>query len=74
MSAKNVDTTGIERILLSESEVSKLTGLGVTTLQQWRVRKMGPPYHKLGGAVRYRREDIDLWLERSRVDNGGEAA
>ena len=74
MNAKNADTADIARILLTDVEVSKLTGLGRTTLQQWRIRKMGPPYIKLGGVVRYRREDIDLWLDRSRVDNGGEAA
>ncbi|WP_109995148.1 helix-turn-helix domain-containing protein [Salinisphaera sp. LB1] len=24
--------------------------------------KPGPPYVKLGGAIRYRRTDLDLWL------------
>lgn len=74
MSGTNAQTESKNLRLLTDVDVSDMTGFSITTLQQWRHRKMGPPYLKLGGAVRYRREDIELWLERSRVDNGGEAA
>ncbi|MFF7734252.1 helix-turn-helix domain-containing protein [Streptomyces sp. NPDC007984] len=57
----------------------KLAGeLGVTekTLAQWRTKGMGPLYTKLGGTgqtnhVRYRRADINAWLDAQPVMRGG---
>jgi hypothetical protein len=37
------------------------------TLEQWRWRKIGPPYIKAGGRVRYRKSDVDRWLESRTV-------
>ena len=39
------------------------------TLNQWRIRKQGPPYVKFGKAVRYRREDLDAWVEERLTDS-----
>lgn len=39
----------------------------VKTLQQWRWRSEGPPYCKVGRSVRYRKADVDLWLEQNCV-------
>jgi len=36
--------------------------LAPPTLVCFRVKGFGPPYCKLGGAVRYRRVDLDAWL------------
>ena len=48
---------------LNEKEVSELTGIAVKTLQSWRWRRTGPSFLKLGGAIRYRREDIQAYME-----------
>jgi predicted DNA-binding transcriptional regulator AlpA len=32
------------------------------TLSNWRYRRFGPPGVKIGGLVRYRREDVERWL------------
>lgn len=35
----------------------------VRTLGQWRYHGNGPPYVKVGRHVRYRREDVEAWLD-----------
>lgn len=34
------------------------------TLEIWRSTRRGPPYIKVGRSVRYRRSDLDAWLEQ----------
>jgi hypothetical protein len=34
------------------------------TLDQWRYRKVGPTFIKLGRLVRYEQTDLDEWLAR----------
>jgi predicted DNA-binding transcriptional regulator AlpA len=53
--------------LLSPQALSAETGIPVGTLQQWRYLGRGPAYIKLGQHVRYRRSDVDAWLESQRV-------
>ncbi|WP_430642634.1 helix-turn-helix transcriptional regulator [Bradyrhizobium japonicum] len=43
-------------------------GVSRPTLQRYRREGKGPAWFRLpGGAVRYRRSDVDLWLEARRV-------
>ena len=38
------------------------------TLTQWRYLNVGPPYIKVGpSSVRYRKSDVDAWLESQTV-------
>ena len=39
----------------------------VSTLQAWRLNGKGPSFVKFGSAVRYRRDDVDTYIEHSRV-------
>ncbi|KCZ57424.1 helix-turn-helix transcriptional regulator [Hyphomonas chukchiensis] len=51
--------------------VARLTGVPACTLATWRCRGGGPPYMKLGSAVRYRRRTVLKWLaecEKSDAD------
>lgn len=51
------------RVPLAEpSELAAFLKVTEKTLAQWRWRKVGPPYLKVGGEVRYRWEDVDTWL------------
>lgn len=59
--------------LLTEREAASLASLSVRTLQTWRVRGGGPQFAKLGGAVRYRRRDIEAWIAARLVRTTGEA-
>lgn len=52
--------------VLDTREAAQFLRLSKYTLERFRVSGDGPRYAKLGGAVRYRRCDLDAWLS-SRV-------
>jgi predicted DNA-binding transcriptional regulator AlpA len=56
--------------LLTEHDVARVTGLSIASVRRWRLLRQGPRYIKIGAAVRYKPEDISLWLE-SRPTGGG---
>jgi predicted DNA-binding transcriptional regulator AlpA len=56
--------------LLTERDVSRVTGLSVSSVRRWRLIRQGPRYIKIGSAVRYRTRDVAAWLE-SRPSGGG---
>lgn len=37
-------------------------------LAQWRHKRMGPAFYKLGRKIIYRGEDLNKWAEANRVD------
>ena len=55
--------------LMKEDEVAEWLNISVTTLRAWRCNSRkptitdGPPYVKLGAAVRYSKPDVEEWLE-----------
>jgi len=50
--------------VLTESETAQLLGgLSVSGLRKWRKTGKGPKYLRLGRLIRYRRADIEAWLE-----------
>ena len=55
--------TELTALLLNEPQAARLLTLSVRTLQAWRVKGEGPPFVRLGRAIRYRRPDIVQWLE-----------
>jgi len=57
--------------LMTETEVSKQLRVSLAALRKWRVARRGPQFLKIGPLVRYRQQDIDLWLASLPV--GGEA-
>lgn len=63
-----------EEKLIDENQLAELTGLAVRTLQAWRYRGDGPPYMKLGSAVRYRLSDVEEWLEKNTFHSTTEAS
>ena len=53
--------------LLTPQEVSEITGLSQGTLALWRsTGRVDLPFCKLGRAVRYRRDDLESFLDSSR--------
>jgi len=60
--------------LATRRQVSEATQVAVGTLARWaqtNVSNAGPPFIRVGGSVRYRREDVLAWIEGAR---GGDAA
>lgn len=51
------------RPLLTPEDLSTyLGGIPVRTLDRWRSQRTGPSFIRVGRYVRYRPEDVDLWL------------
>lgn len=66
------------RTLLDEDHAARWLGLSVRTLQSWRCRRSdGPPFIRLGRAIRYDPDDLDNFIakrrRRSTADDGGSA-
>jgi predicted DNA-binding transcriptional regulator AlpA len=57
----------MEKEMLSPTEVEELYGIKVKTLAAWRLQSTGPDYFKLGNLVRYKKSEMDLWVEDRRV-------
>jgi predicted DNA-binding transcriptional regulator AlpA len=56
--------------LLTTAEAAAYLQLTVQTLARWRMARpgKGPPYCKLGrGLVRYRREDLEAWVQATQA-------
>lgn len=51
---------------LNQVELSQRWKLSPRTLERWRWLGTGPRYHKIGGRVVYRLDDIQEW-ENSRI-------
>lgn len=48
--------------LLDEQEAAAKLRLSGGTLRQWRYKREGPPFVKLGRRIMYRPEDVARWL------------
>ncbi len=84
MSHPSVDLPTLREILkdrpgwldeaVDTAEASRITGFPACTLDTWRSRGEGPPFLKLGAAVRYQRRTLFAWLaehqRRNTADRG----
>jgi excisionase family DNA binding protein len=48
--------------LLTPQEVADFLGMPVATLKTWRSKRTGPRAYRIGKHVRYRLDDIEVWL------------
>ncbi|MEV7387209.1 helix-turn-helix domain-containing protein [Streptomyces sp. NPDC091215] len=73
-SAAGMDASGLldRDELLTPAETAPIVKLSVSTLKGMRWKGTGPRYIKLspgrGGRIRYRRSDVDAWLEGGRSE------
>ena len=59
------------KILLTQQEVAKYLGTTVGTLNVWRhLGRNAIPFVRLGRSIRYRKEDLDTWIDSHVVRNG----
>lgn len=54
--------------LVDEKQLSAHSGVARQTLQIWRMRRIGPPFIKVGRAVRYPWGDYQTWLNSRRQE------
>lgn len=64
----------MESSLTNTAGASEYLRLAESTLEKLRVTGGGPPYHKLGRAVRYRFSDLDTWARSRLVTSTSEQA
>lgn len=49
--------------LKDEREAAAYLRVSVSGMRKWRARRVGPKYARLGKIIRYRRSDLDAWVE-----------
>jgi helix-turn-helix protein len=54
------------RALTSEKDAARFLSVSQRTLQAWRALGSGPPYIKMGRAIRYCMADLIAWTESKR--------
>lgn len=59
--------------ILTTKEAAAYCRLGRPTMERFRITGEGAVYLKIGGAVRYRRTDLDAWLESRLTRSTSEA-
>jgi len=59
--------------VMTTIEAAAYVGLKKPTMERFRFLGQGPAYCKLGGAVRYRKKDLDEWLDSRLVSSVKEA-
>lgn len=58
--------------LMTPRDAAVYLGVKINTLAVWRMtNRYGLPFIKLGKVVRYRKADLDIWLE-NRLQNSGD--
>lgn len=60
--------------VLNTIEAAAHVHLSKPTLERLRLTGDGPPYAKLGKAVRYRKADLDAWLASHLIHSTSEGA
>lgn len=59
--------------LMSPTNVAEYVQVPVATVYRWRTHGEGPHGFRVGKHVRYRREDVDAWLDEQRNKRGSAA-
>ena len=49
--------------LFTAHEAADYLAIGVGSVNYWRHKKTGPRFIRVGRQVRYRRSDLDTWLD-----------
>jgi excisionase family DNA binding protein len=56
-------------VIMTPIEAAKYLGVEVQTLAAWRSRKScNIPYFRLGTLIRYRKSDVDAFLDSQKVE------
>ena len=59
---------------IKPKEAAELIGVSPQAMQMWRANDRGPNYFKICGSVFYEVEEIERFIEASRVSTGEEMA
>lgn len=73
MSSVRVKTKSGRRELLTIQEVAERLTVSVGCIRAWRLRGEGPPAIRVGSALRWDPDEVDVWLDvrrESRLEAG----
>lgn len=61
--------SGVGKMFLTPQQLSERweERISARTLANWRSAGIGPPFVKIGGAIVYRRCDVEAWENRNTV-------
>jgi len=62
-----IPSENLSKEILSIDELSEYLGIKKSSLYS-KVERREIPYYKIGHLVRFKKFDIDLWMEKSKVD------
>lgn len=48
---------------LTAEQVAQMTGFSTKSLEAYRAKRQGPPFLKVEHSVRYRADDVRVWME-----------
>jgi predicted DNA-binding transcriptional regulator AlpA len=57
----------------TEDFTAKRLHMSLSGLRKWRAQGKGPPYLRMGKLIRYRRSDVDRWLQEHQSDSAASA-
>ncbi len=60
--------------LMTVEAVAEYLGVPMATVYAWNSRGLGPKRYRLGKHVRYRRSDVEVWLEEQATPSYGGTA
>ena len=63
----NTNKTNDHERLLTPNRAATRPGIPVSTLARWRSERRELPYVTVGRLIRYRRFDLDRWIEDNTV-------
>ena len=72
--ANSSDVTQAAPQFVNEHVISRVLGVPVKTLRNWRVSGRGPPFSKFGASVRYELATAIRWARERQVNSTSEAA
>jgi excisionase family DNA binding protein len=58
--------------LLTQQQLADELQVSLRTLERWRQQGIGPAFIQVGRSPRYRRSDINTWLDQQRRTGGTE--
>jgi len=56
--------------LLNQKQVAEMIGMSEAWLEQCRFRRIGIPWVKIGRSCRYRKSDVEKWIESHLIATG----
>lgn len=63
-----------ENELLTTEQLAELLSLRTNTIEVWRLKGHGPRFCKLGRSIRYRRADVEEWINENIYQNTSQTA